>query len=116
MIDKATKAAQGVFLWLDDRPHIAELWEHTAGHHIPKKSASWFYVFGSATLLCLVIQLITGTLLAFAYVPSGAEAFTTLHYLTFEVFVVEIRERRVQIFVDGDCGFRAHAFRIAPHF
>ncbi|MGH8046997.1 MAG: cytochrome b N-terminal domain-containing protein, partial [Chthoniobacterales bacterium] len=84
MIGKATKAAQGVFQWLDSRLHIAELWEHTAGHHIPKKSASWFYVFGSATLLCLVIQLITGSLLAFAYVPSGAEAFTTLHYLTFE--------------------------------
>ena len=84
MIDKATKAAQDVFVWLDSRLHIAELWEHTAGHHIPKKSASWFYVFGSATLLCLVIQLVTGTLLAFAYVPSGAEAFTTLHYLSYE--------------------------------
>lgn len=84
MIDKATNAARGVFVWLDSRLHIAELWEHTAGHHIPKSSASWFYVFGSATLLCLVIQLITGTLLAFAYVPSGAEAYTTLQYLTFE--------------------------------
>ncbi|HVE15964.1 MAG TPA: cytochrome b N-terminal domain-containing protein [Chthoniobacterales bacterium] len=84
MIDKATKAALGVFGWLDSRLHIAELWEHTAGHHVPKKAASWFYVFGSATLLCLIIQLITGTLLALAYVPSGNEAFTTLHYLTYE--------------------------------
>jgi ubiquinol-cytochrome c reductase cytochrome b subunit len=80
MIDKARNA----FLWLDSRLHISELWEHTAGHHIPKKSASWFYVFGSATLLCLVIQIITGSLLAFAYVPSGAEAYTTLEYLTYE--------------------------------
>jgi ubiquinol-cytochrome c reductase cytochrome b subunit len=80
MIDKARNA----FLWLDSRLHISELWEHTAGHHIPKKSASWFYVFGSATLLCLVVQIITGSLLAFAYVPSGAEAYTTLEYLTYE--------------------------------
>jgi ubiquinol-cytochrome c reductase cytochrome b subunit len=84
MIDKAFNAVRGAFLWADSRLHIAEVWEHTAGHHIPKKSASWFYVFGSATLLCLVVQLITGTLLAFAYVPSGAEAYTTLQYLTYE--------------------------------
>lgn len=84
MIDKAINLARGAFLWVDNRLHIADVWAHTAGHHIPKKSASWFYVFGSATLLCLVIQLITGTLLAFAYVPSGAEAYTTLQYLTYE--------------------------------
>ncbi len=84
MIDKATKTTLAVFGWLDSRLHIAELWEHTAGHHIPKSSASWFYVFGSATLLCLVIQLVTGTLLAFAYVPSGSDAYTTLEYLTYE--------------------------------
>ena len=47
----AFEAAQGVFLWLDNRLHISHLWEHTAGHPIPKSSASWFYVFGSATLL-----------------------------------------------------------------
>lgn len=80
----AFDAAQGVFVWLDQRLHITDLWEHTAGHHIPKSSASWFYVFGSATLLCLMIQIVTGSLLAFAYVPSGAEAYTTLQYLTFE--------------------------------
>lgn len=80
----AFDAAQGVFVWLDNRLHITDLWEHTAGHHIPKSSASWFYVFGSATLLCLMIQIVTGSLLAFAYVPSGAEAYTTLEYLTYE--------------------------------
>jgi ubiquinol-cytochrome c reductase cytochrome b subunit len=80
----AFDAAQGVFVWLDNRLHLTDLWEHTAGHHIPKSSASWFYVFGSATLLCLVIQIVTGSLLAFAYVPSGAEAYKTLEYLTYE--------------------------------
>ncbi|HRJ70581.1 MAG TPA: cytochrome b N-terminal domain-containing protein [Terrimicrobiaceae bacterium] len=80
----AFEAAQSVFVWLDSRLHLTNLWEHTAGHHIPKSSASWFYVFGSATLLCLMIQIVTGSLLAFAYVPSGAEAYTTLEYLTYE--------------------------------
>ncbi len=81
---QAIEAARGVFLWLDDRLKITNLWEHTGGHMIPKSSASWFYVFGSATLLCLMMQLVTGTLLAFVYVPSGAEAYSTLEYLTYE--------------------------------
>ena len=81
---QAMEAARGVFLWLDDRLKITNLWEHTGGHMIPKSSASWFYVFGSATLLCLILQLVTGTLLAFVYVPSGAEAYSTLEYLTYE--------------------------------
>ena len=78
------EAARKVFVWLDDRLHITKLWEHTAGHPIPKSSASWFYVFGSATLLCFVLQIVTGSLLAFAYVPSGEEAYPSLLYLTYE--------------------------------
>lgn len=81
---KAVEAARGVFLWLDDRLKITNLWEHTGGHLIPKSSASWFYIFGSATLVCLMLQLVTGVLLALVYVPSGAEAYSTLEYLTYE--------------------------------
>ena len=80
----AFEAAQGLFLWFDNRLHISHLWEHTAGHPIPQSSASWFYVFGSATLLCFILQIITGSLLAFAYVPSASEAYGSLLYLTYE--------------------------------
>jgi len=78
-----TNAARGVFLWVDDRLHLTKLYESTAGHHVPQSSGSWFYVFGSATLLCFMIQLATGIMLAMVYVPSAAEAYTTLEYLTF---------------------------------
>lgn len=84
VIDKAIAAGQGVFVWVDDRLYLTKLFESTAGHHVPKSAASWFYVFGSATLLCFVIQLITGIMLATVYVPSGAEAYKTLEYLTYE--------------------------------
>ena len=60
------------------------MWEHTAGHPIPGSAASWFYVFGSATLLCFILQIITGSLLAFVYVPSASEAYDSLLYLTYE--------------------------------
>ncbi len=76
--------AQKFFFWLDDRLHISHLWEHTAGHPIPKNAASWFYVFGSATLLCFILQIVTGSLLAFSYVPSASEAYESLLYLTYE--------------------------------
>jgi len=82
--DVAIDAARGVFVWLDDRLHIVNLWEHTGGHLIPKSSASWFYVFGSATLLCFMVQIVTGILLAMVFVPSGAEAYGVLEYMTYE--------------------------------
>ena len=80
----AFEAAQGLFVWLDKRLHISSMWEHTAGHPIPESSASWFYVFGSATLLCFILQIVTGSMLAFVYVPSASEAYDSLLYLTYE--------------------------------
>lgn len=83
-LKKVTALAQGAFDWVDDRLHVTKLWESTAGHHVPKSAGSWFYVFGSATLLCFMIQLATGIMLALVYVPSAAEAYQTLEYLTFQ--------------------------------
>ena len=70
-----------ISVWLDDRLHISALYASTAGHEVPASAGSWFYVFGSATLLCFIIQVLTGVLLAFVYVPSTNEAFTSLQYL-----------------------------------
>jgi ubiquinol-cytochrome c reductase cytochrome b subunit len=73
-----------IALWIDDRLHLSNLFDATAGHPIPASAASWFYVFGSGTLLCFVIQIITGICLAFIYVPSASEAYASLEYLTFK--------------------------------
>jgi ubiquinol-cytochrome c reductase cytochrome b subunit len=72
---------KSIYAWLDQRLHITDLFRSTAGHHVPASSGSWWYVFGSATLLCFVLQIITGTLLACVYVPSTNEAWTSLQYL-----------------------------------
>jgi ubiquinol-cytochrome c reductase cytochrome b subunit len=74
-------ALRSAALWLDDRLHISALFASTAGHAVPASAGSWFYVFGSGTLLCFVIQVITGACLAFVYVPSTNEAWTSLQYL-----------------------------------
>ena len=73
-----------ITLWIDDRLHVSKLFASTAGHHVPASSGSWFYVFGSGTLLCFIIQIVTGTCLAFVYVPSASEAYTSLEYLTYQ--------------------------------
>ncbi len=74
-------ALRSAAVWLDDRLHLTALYASTAGHEVPASAGSWFYVFGSATLLCFVIQVITGACLAFVYIPSTNEAFTSLQYL-----------------------------------
>src|SRR5258706_7204059 len=78
---------RSIALWLEDRLHIAKLFESTAGHHVPPSTNSWFYVFGSGTLLCFLLQIVTGTLLAFVYVPSASQAWTSLQYLNNEQFL-----------------------------
>jgi ubiquinol-cytochrome c reductase cytochrome b subunit len=57
-------------LWLENRLHVVKVFEATAGHKVPPSTNSWFYVFGSGTLLCFVLQIITGICLALVYVPS----------------------------------------------
>jgi ubiquinol-cytochrome c reductase cytochrome b subunit len=72
---KVTEKLVDVAMWLERRLHLVKLWETTAGHPIPKSSASWFYTFGSMTLLCFVIQILTGIVLSLVYIPSAASNF-----------------------------------------
>src|SRR5215467_2585578 len=80
MIEKLRNIA----IWIDDRVYISKMFAATAGHTVPRTSGSWFYVFGSGTLLCFLIQIVTGICLAFVYVPSADEAYTSLEYLNYQ--------------------------------
>ena len=72
---------QTIALWIDDRLKISKLFAATAGHTVPANTGSWFYVFGSGTLLCFILQIVTGVCLAFVYVPSADQAWTSLQHL-----------------------------------
>ena len=76
-IKALTNIVTHVAIWLERRLHLVKIWEATAGHPIPKSSASWFYVFGSMTMLCLTLQILTGILLSFVYVPSACLLYTS---------------------------------------
>jgi ubiquinol-cytochrome c reductase cytochrome b subunit len=73
-----------IAMWFERRLHLVKVWKLTAGHPIPKSSASWFYVFGSMTLLCFTIQVLTGILLALVYIPSANEAYRSLEVLNYQ--------------------------------
>lgn len=81
------RALQSIAVWLDERLHLTRLFESTAGHTVPASSGSWFYVFGSGTLLCFVIQVVTGMCLSLTYVPSADQAWTSLIYLNYEQYL-----------------------------
>jgi ubiquinol-cytochrome c reductase cytochrome b subunit len=69
--------------WFDDRTGISTVFNTLMpGHIVPSSSASWFYVFGSATLFAFIIQVVTGVTLAFMYVPAAGEAYQSLQYIT----------------------------------
>ena len=67
--------------WFSERLQIGPAIRATAAHEVPRKSASWWYVFGSAALTVFVLQIVTGVMLAIIYVPSAAEAWNSLQYL-----------------------------------
>jgi len=70
--------------WLDARLKIGDAIEQTAAHPVPRRSASWWYVFGSGALTMFIMQIVTGICLALVYVPSADEAFHSLQVLNFQ--------------------------------
>ncbi len=67
--------------WLDARLQVGQTLRETAEHPVPRDTASWFYVFGSAAFVVFILQIFTGILLALIYVPSAGEAWNSLQVL-----------------------------------
>src|SRR5271169_1666286 len=71
--------------WFDDRLQLGAPIAETMQHPIPRETASWAYVFGSAAMTVFAFQLVTGILLALIYVPSAGEAWNSLQTLNHQV-------------------------------
>ena len=71
--------------WFDQRLQLAAPVREAAEHRVPRNTASWWYVFGSAALTVFCLQLVTGILLALTYVPSAAEAWSSLQALNHDI-------------------------------
>ncbi len=69
--------------WFDDRVGLSALLGPSLSHLVPK-DATWWYVFGSATLVAFIVQVVSGVALAFSYVPSSSQAYESLVFITQE--------------------------------
>jgi ubiquinol-cytochrome c reductase cytochrome b subunit len=71
--------------WFDERLQLSAPVRETMQHPVPRRAASWAYVFGSAAMTAFGLQLVTGILLAIVYVPSAGEAWSSLQALNHQV-------------------------------
>jgi len=71
--------------WFDRRLQLAAPIREASEHRVPRNTASWWYVFGSAALIVFCLQLVTGILLAMTYVPSAGEAWSSLQALNHDI-------------------------------
>lgn len=74
-----------VYNWIERRVQLEGPIKEAVLHPVPKSTASWWYVFGSAALTILILQVLTGILLAIVYVPSAAQAWNTLEVLNHQI-------------------------------
>ncbi|HEY4048541.1 MAG TPA: cytochrome B6, partial [Acidobacteriaceae bacterium] len=74
-----------LYEWLDFRLRLEKPIEEAVTHPVPKNTASWWYVFGSASFVLLLLQIATGILLALVYTPSAGEAWNSLQVLNHQL-------------------------------
>ena len=80
------KKLKNIWLWLDDRGGFNDLLKPLKTHLVPP-GAKWNYVWGSATLFCLIVQVVTGIALGFLYQPSADVAYESLQYIQNQAFM-----------------------------
>jgi ubiquinol-cytochrome c reductase cytochrome b subunit len=79
------RGLKALYTWFDSRLQLGEPIKEMALHPVPNKTASWWYVFGSAAFVLLMLQIVTGILLALVYVPSAGQAWNSLNVLNHQL-------------------------------
>jgi ubiquinol-cytochrome c reductase cytochrome b subunit len=82
---RGTAAGLAAYRWLEHRLGLIKPLTEAAAHPTPANNASWWYVFGSAATVLLMLQVMTGILLALVYSPSANEAWNSLNFLNHNV-------------------------------
>lgn len=66
--------------WLEERLGWRGVWAAIFLRKVPK--VNWFYTLGSATLLVVINQFVTGILLTIYYVPTPDHAYDSVQFIT----------------------------------
>ncbi|HLJ93756.1 MAG TPA: cytochrome b N-terminal domain-containing protein [Gemmataceae bacterium] len=75
-----------ILAWFEARLSLRDSLGPMLTHPIPRGAAGplgWWYVFGSASMTLLLIQILSGIALALVYVPTADQAYETLVYLNY---------------------------------
>jgi ubiquinol-cytochrome c reductase cytochrome b subunit len=74
-----------IYNWFEERLGLVKPIVEAVEHEVPENTSSWWYVFGSAATVLLVLQVMTGILLALVYTPSASHAWNSLEFLDHNV-------------------------------
>ncbi len=83
--DRATAIGVKTYSWVEFRLGLIQPLIKAAEHETPSNNASWWYVFGSAATVILILQVVTGVLLALVYAPTGNDAWASLQLLNHSI-------------------------------
>ena len=78
-------APERLLNWVDNRFPASKLWNEHVGQYYAPKNFNFWYIFGSLSLLVLVIQIVTGIFLVMHYKPDAALAFASVEYIMRDV-------------------------------
>ena len=74
----------GLERWLDDRLPIVRMGVDFLAMPTPR-NLNYFYTFGGILTFCLLVQIVTGIVLAMHYKPSAADAFASVEHIMRDV-------------------------------
>jgi ubiquinol-cytochrome c reductase cytochrome b subunit len=77
--------AQKLMTWVDNRFPATKLFNEHMGEYYAPKNFNFWYIFGSLSLLVLVLQIVTGIFLTMHYKPDAALAFGSVEYIMRDV-------------------------------
>lgn len=84
-MSKLKQRGVDVYNWFEQRLGLGAPVIEAAEHEVPASTSSWWYVFGSAATVILMLQVVTGILLALVYAPTASHAWSSLQFLDHNV-------------------------------
>jgi menaquinol-cytochrome c reductase cytochrome b subunit len=80
-----------VVTWLDERYPFTKAVDETLYQRVPNFANAFYYCFGGMVFILIVLQLLTGVLLALYYVPDAggnpAPAYTSVQFIQSTVYL-----------------------------
>ncbi|MEM9233661.1 MAG: cytochrome b N-terminal domain-containing protein, partial [Pseudomonadota bacterium] len=75
----------GVERWIDRRMPIVRLAYDSFGDFPTPKNLNYWYTFGGILAICLMVQIVTGIVLAMHYVADADKAFASVEHIMRDV-------------------------------